>query len=49
MRINAIKLTIIFHETYEKLAPKYEYETKKETKLFDASSPDNKTKTIDTE
>ena len=28
----------LFHETYERLAPAYEYETRKETKEFDRKS-----------
>ena len=41
-KISPIKLAVIFHETYERLAPKFGYETKKETKVFDASSPNGK-------
>ena len=32
----------LFHDTYEKLAPKYGYETRKETKEFDPESPNGK-------
>jgi hypothetical protein len=42
VRISPIKLAVIFHEIYERLAPKIGYETKKETKVFDASSPNGK-------
>jgi hypothetical protein len=38
----AIKLAVLFHETYERLAPQYGYETKPETRVFDASSPNGK-------
>jgi len=31
-----------FHETYERLAPEYGYETRKDTKEFDAESPNGK-------
>lgn len=41
-RISAIKLAVNFHEAYERLAPKFGYETKKETKIFDISSPNGK-------
>jgi len=41
-RISAIKLAVVFHEIYERLAPKYGYETRKETKVFNASSPNGK-------
>ena len=41
-RINAINLAIVFHEIYERLAPKYGYETRKETRVFNASSPNGK-------
>ena len=41
-KISAIKLAVVFHETYERLAPKFGYETKNETKIFDASSPNGK-------
>lgn len=31
-----------FHETYERLAPSFGYETRKETKQFDAKSPNGR-------
>lgn len=37
--MNAIKLAVLFHELYEKFAPEYGYETKDETKVFNASAP----------
>ena len=39
VRLNAIKMAIAFHEIYERLAPEYGYETKQETRTFDASTP----------
>lgn len=32
----------LFHETYERLAPEYGYETRPETRAFDAASPNGK-------
>jgi hypothetical protein len=40
--MNAIKLAIRFHELYEKYAPEYGYDTKEESRTFDASSPNGK-------
>ena len=40
--MNAIKLAILFHELYEKYAPLYGYETNKETKIFQAHTPNGK-------
>jgi hypothetical protein len=37
--MNAIKLAVLFHELYEKYAPEYGYETKDETKIFKAQTP----------
>ena len=42
MSISAIKLAVLFHDTYERLAPKYGYETKSETKIFKAHTPNGK-------
>ena len=42
MKISPIKLAVIFHETYARLAPKFGYETRGETKIFNASSPNGK-------
>lgn len=36
---DAEQLAKEFHETYERLAPQYGYETREETRAFDASSP----------
>ena len=40
--MNAIKLAILFHELYEKHAHEYGYETKDETKIFKAYTPNGK-------
>ena len=32
----------LFHETYERLAPDYGYETKEETKEFNPNSPNGR-------
>ncbi|MDO9586073.1 MAG: hypothetical protein Q7I93_06280 [Syntrophales bacterium] len=40
--MNAIKLAILFHELYEKHAPEYGYETKEQTKIFQANTPNGK-------
>ena len=40
--MNAIKLACIFHELYEKHAPNYGYETREETRVFNASTPNGK-------
>lgn len=37
--MTALDLAIMFHETYERLAPEYGYETRKETRAFDPSTP----------
>jgi hypothetical protein len=34
----AIKLARLFHDTYERLAPSYGYETREETRQFDENS-----------
>lgn len=39
---NAEKLARVFHETYEKLAPKFGYETRKDTREFDIESKNGK-------
>ena len=38
----AEKLARQFHDTYERLAPDYGYETREDTKLFDVASPNGK-------
>jgi len=35
-------LAVFFHETYERLAPSFGYETRKDTKAFDPESPNGK-------
>lgn len=35
-------LAILFHNTYERLAPDFGYETREETKNFDAESPNGR-------
>ena len=37
-----IELAILFHNTYEKLAPSFGYETRTETKIFNPDSPNGK-------
>ena len=39
---DAESLARLFHETYERLAPQYGYETREDTKEFDAESPNGK-------
>ena len=41
-KISPVKLAIIFHETYEKFAPEFGYETREETKTFKAYTPNGK-------
>jgi len=41
-RISPIKLAVVFHGIYERLAPAFGYETREETRVFDASSPNGK-------
>ena len=40
--MNAIKLAILFHELYEEHAHEFGYETKEETKTFNAYTPNGK-------
>jgi hypothetical protein len=40
--INELELAKLFHETYEKLAPEYGYETREDTKSFDANTKNGK-------
>ena len=40
--MNSLELAILFHETYEKLAPDFGYETRKETKKFKEDSPNGR-------
>ena len=41
-RITPEELAVKFHNTYERFAPLYGYETKDETKVFDPESPNGK-------
>ena len=41
-KMNAEELAGKFHETYERLAPSFGYETRKETRAFDPDSPNGK-------
>jgi len=36
------ELAILFHETYERLAPEFGYETREDTKEFDENSKNGK-------
>ena len=38
----AVELAILFHKTYEKLAPSFSYVTKHDTKKFDINSPNGR-------
>jgi len=40
--IDSLSVAIMFHETYERLAPSFGYETRKDTKEFDPNSPNGK-------
>jgi len=40
--LSAEQLAIIFHINYERLAPKYGYETREETKIFDNQTANGK-------
>lgn len=40
--VNGLKLAKQFHEAYERLAPSFGYETRKDTKAFDPNSPNGK-------
>lgn len=41
-KLNAEDLAAKFHETYERLAPSFGYETRPDTKAFDPSTPNGK-------
>lgn len=36
--VNALEIAKQFHEAYERLAPNFGYETRKDTKVFDPTS-----------
>lgn len=42
MPCSALDLAIRFHETYERLAPEYGYETRLDTRAFDPASKNGK-------
>ena len=37
--LEEVELAILFHNTYERLAPSFGYETREDTKLFDTTTP----------
>ena len=41
-KVNGLELAQKFHEAYERLAPSFGYETRKDTKAFDPDSPNGK-------
>jgi hypothetical protein len=40
--LEEIELAILFHNTYERLAPSFGYETRVDTKLFETTTPNGK-------
>jgi hypothetical protein len=36
--MTGLELAMLFHETYERLAPQFGYETRTETRVFDPNS-----------
>lgn len=40
--MNKEDLAILFHDTYERLAPSFGYETREDTRKFDENSPNGK-------
>ncbi len=40
--VNGLEIAKMFHDTYERLAPSFGYETRKDTKDFDPESPNGK-------
>ncbi len=38
----SLRAAILFHDTYEKLAPEYGYETRPDTKQFDPRTPNGR-------
>lgn len=40
--MSALELAIFFHTTYERLAPRFGYETRTETREFNPSTPNGK-------
>lgn len=39
---DVLRLARVFHDTYERLAPEFGYETRKETRAFDPDSPNGR-------
>ena len=40
--LEEVELAILFHNTYERLAPSFGYETRVDTKSFDTTTPNGK-------
>ena len=40
--LEEVELAVLFHNTYERLAPSFGYETRLDTKLFDTTTPNGK-------
>ena len=40
--MTALDLAIMFHETYERLAPEFGYETRTETRAFNPDTPNGR-------
>ncbi len=40
--MTALDLALLFHDTYERLAPSFGYETREETREFDSGSKNGK-------
>lgn len=40
--MDAKELAILFHDTYERLAPDFGYETREETREFDEETPNGR-------
>lgn len=40
--VNSLKIAKKFHEAYERLAPSFGYETRKETRAFDQKTPNGR-------
>lgn len=40
--VNGLEIAKKFHEAYERLAPSFGYETRKDTKAFDPNTPNGK-------
>ena len=40
--VTGIELATAFHQAYERMAPDFGYETRKDTKQFDAQSPNGR-------